>query len=50
VNGKLDETKRKSFIKMGKRVAYIFPVVLILLTSQKASAIPVSGYGGRLGG
>ena len=40
-----DETKRKSLIKMGKRAVYVAPVVLTLLTSQKASAISPSGGG-----
>ena len=33
-----DETKRESLIKMGKRAAYVSPVVLSLLTSPKAIA------------
>ena len=40
-----DETKRKSLIKIGKRAVYVAPVVLTLLTSQKASAISPSGGG-----
>ena len=47
LNKDFDETKRKSLIKMGKRAAYMSPVVLTLLTSQKATA--VSGYGQCIG-
>lgn len=35
----VDETKRDSLKKMGKKAAYISPVVLTLLTSNKASAL-----------
>ena len=37
-----DEARRKSLIKMGKRAVYMSPVVLTLLTSQKATAMSVS--------
>ena len=37
-----DEERRKSLIKMGKRAVYVTPVVLTLLTSQKATAMSVA--------
>ena len=37
-----DDSKRKSLIKMGRRAVYMSPVVLTLLTSQKATAMSVS--------
>ena len=43
LNKDFDETKRKSLIKMGKRAAYMSPVVLTLLTSQKATAMSEHG-------
>ena len=45
-NDNFDDSKRKSLIKMGKRAVYMSPVVLTLLTSQKATAascIPNNG-------
>ena len=37
-NDNFDDSKRKSLIKMGRRAVYMSPVVLTLLTSQKATA------------
>ena len=34
----VDDSKRASLIKLGKRAAYISPAVLTMLTSQKATA------------
>ena len=39
----IDDTKRESLKKLGKRAAYISPVVLTMLTSQKATALSPPG-------
>jgi hypothetical protein len=39
----VDDSKRESLKKMGKRAAYISPVVLTMLTSQKATALSPPG-------
>ena len=42
-NDNFDDSKRKSLIKMGRRAVYMSPVVLTLLTSQKATAMSCAG-------
>ena len=42
----IDETKRKSLIKMGKRAAYVAPAVMTLLTSANATVGSMTGMPG----